>query len=184
MMTQQPEYATYTKKYRLVKPDDKDFYDVGHINGNMDIIDDTLSELEKRATTLDNTVGNISNLIGKTTDRGSTSTTGSVMAKLNALLDKVTSTQIGIKSVQRGTFVEDPVEPEVETPITIKIATVNPSKTFMIITGGNSAGYAGSPSASRGYVSSLEATSFTYVTGKARSIIRDIKIGYQVVEFY
>ena len=106
------------------------------------------------------------------------------MADLEAKIEDLKQTTGIIKSVQRGTFVEEPVKTDVETPITIKIAAVNPSKTFVIITGGNSSGYASSPSASRGYVSSLEATSFTYVTGKATSIIRDIKIGYQVVEFY
>ena len=34
------EYGSYTKNYNLLKPDDKDFYDIEHINGNMDIVDE------------------------------------------------------------------------------------------------------------------------------------------------
>ncbi len=28
------QYGCYTENYRLLKPDDKDFYDVNHINSN------------------------------------------------------------------------------------------------------------------------------------------------------
>ena len=183
-MAQQPEYATYTEKYHLVKPDDKDFYDVGHINGNMDIIDDELAKLEGRVSTVNNTVVDISGLIGKTTDTGGTQTTGTAMAKLNALLEKFVSGGVGIKSVQKGTFIEQPIDQKTSTAINISIATVVPGKTFVIINGGSSAGYTGSSSASMGYISAVRATSFTYQTGRATTILEDIKVSYQVIEFY
>ena len=50
------EYGSYTKNYNLLKPDDKDFYDIEHINGNMDIVDEELDKLNQKTMQLDETV--------------------------------------------------------------------------------------------------------------------------------
>ncbi len=80
------EYGSYTKNYNLLKPDDKDFYDVNHINDNMDMVDEELYKLNQKTIQLDATVIDISGLIGKQADTGGTATAGTVMAKLNKML--------------------------------------------------------------------------------------------------
>ncbi len=176
------EYGSYTKNYNLLKPDDKDFYDIEHINGNMDIVDEELDKLNQKTMQLDETVADISGLIGVKTDTGGTNTEGTVMAKLNALLSKVSS-GVGIKSVQRGSFVEDFNVETVKTT-RINISTVNPQKTFVIINGGLSAGYSNSSSAVRGYVGTVASTYFNYCAGRASLTIGAGTVGYQVIEFY
>lgn len=297
-MTMNSEYGSYTKNYNLLKPDDKDFYDVKHINDNMDTVDEELYKLNQKTVLLDETVVDISGLIGKKTDTGGTTAEGTVMAKLNKILtdwtnaragkidtinnligatnntggtssagtvmgklntsllndveiknligqagntggtasagttmaklnklltdwttaragkiDTITSaigqanntggtasagtvmaklnkllstisSGVGIKSVQRGTFEETPTDPGPSTAIKINISTINPSKTFIIINGGASAGYSGSSSAVRGYISAVTSNSFTYQTSRATLAIGNGLISYQVVEFY
>lgn len=218
------EYGSYTKNYNLLKPDDKDFYDVKHINDNMDTVDEELYKLSQKTILLDETVVDISGLIGTKTDTGGTTSDGTVMAKLNkiltdwtnaragkidtinnaigqtnntggtasagtvmAKLNKLLSTVssgVGIKSVQRGTFEETPTEPGPSTAIKISISTINPAKTFIIINGGASAGYSGSSSAVRGYISAVTSNSFTYQTSRATLAIGNGLVSYQVVEFY
>ncbi|NDO46502.1 hypothetical protein [Clostridium sp. MD294] len=127
-------------------------------------------------------IDTINSAIGTTGSTGGTATAGSVMAKLNALLSKV-SGGVGIKSIQRGSFVEDfSVETVKTTKITI--STVNPQKTFVIINGGLSAGYSNSSSAVRGYVGTVASTYFNYCAGRASLTIGAGTVGYQVVEFY
>ncbi len=309
------KYGTYTENYHLLKPDDKDFYDVNHINDNMDIVDEELKKLNQKTIQLDETVVDISGLIGTTTDTegtttkgtvmaklnatqtdlssvktligqtnhtGGTSTIGSVMAKLNKLLTDWTSTRagyidklnhfgvpgdiggsatsgtvmaklnklltdwtgtragyintintntarltstragyidklsnfgatgdtggsttagtmmaklnailqkvitegVGVKSVQRGVFQELSTSQDSENSITVKMTTINPAKTFIILNGGLSAGYSGSSSAVRGYINSVSATNFVYKTGRASLTISAGYISWQAVEFY
>ncbi len=116
--------------------------------------------------------------IGTTGNTGGSATTGTAMAKLNELLSRGS-----IKSIQRGTFTEE-FSVETAKAITINISTVDPKKTFVIINGGLSAGYASSPSAVRGYVGAVSATSFTYYAGRGSVTIGAGKVSYQVVEFY
>ncbi len=55
--------ARHTANYNLVKPDETDFYDIGVHNGNMDVIDGALKDIEdikeprslKGTITVDNT---------------------------------------------------------------------------------------------------------------------------------
>ena len=126
----------------------------------------------------------VSNLIGETENTGGTVTEGTVMAKLSALLDKFTSGGVGIKSVQRGTFQEKPVGGSAENDITITISAVNPSKTFVILRGGATSGYASSPSVVMGYLKSLTATNFTYAGARGSVTVAPSMISYEVVEFY
>ena len=64
------QYGCYTENYQLLKPDDKDFYDVNHINSNMDIVDEELNKLNQKTIQLDETVVDISGLIGETENTG------------------------------------------------------------------------------------------------------------------
>ena len=121
---------------------------------------------------------------GAVGDTGGTATAGTAMAKLNAILQKVITEGVGIKSVQRGTFQEKNTSQDKESSITINLFTINPSKTFIIINGGLSAGYSGSSSAVRGYIGSVSATSFVYQTGRASMTISYGFISWQAVEFY
>ena len=178
------QYGCYTENYRLLKPDDKDFYDVNHINSNMDIVDEELNKLNQKTIQLDETVVDISGLIGETENTGGTVTEGTVMAKLNALLDKFTSGGVGIKKVQRGTFQEKPAGGSTENDVTITISAVNPEKTFVILRGGAASGYASSPSVVMGYLKSLSATSFTYGGARGSVTVSPAMINYEVVEFY
>ena len=126
----------------------------------------------------------VSNLIGETENTGGTVTEGTVMAKLNALLDKFTSGGVGIKSVQRGTFQEKPVGGSAANDITITISEVNPEKTFVILRGGATSGYASSPSVVMGYLKRLTATSFTFAGARGSVTVSPSMISYEIVEFY
>lgn len=150
--------------------------------GKIDTINTNASNLNTRLTST--RAGYLDKLanFGATGDTGGTATAGTAMAKLNALLSKI-SGGVGIKSVQRGTFVED-FSPETAKANRINISTVDPKKTFVIINGGLSAGYSSSSSAVRGYVGGITATSFTYYAGRASLTIGAGSVSYQVVEFY
>ena len=126
----------------------------------------------------------VSDLIGEEANKGGTVTEGTVMAKLNALLDKFTSGGVGIKKVQRGTFQEKPAGGSTENDVTITISAVNPEKTFVILRGGAASGYASSPSVVMGYLKSLSATSFTYGGARGSVTVSPAMINYEVVEFY
>ena len=78
-------------------------------------------------------IQDISNLIGEKANTGGTVTEGTVMAKLNALLDKFTSGGVGIKKVQRGTFQEKPVGGSTANDVTITISEVNAEKSFVLL---------------------------------------------------
>ena len=127
---------------------------------------------------------NINDLIGQTENTGGTVTEGTVMAKLNALLDKFTSGGVGIKKVQRGTFQEKPAGGSTVNDVTITISEVNPEKTFVILRGGAASGYASSPSVVMGYLKSLTATNFTYGGARGAVTVSPAMINYEVVEFY
>ena len=126
----------------------------------------------------------VSDLIGEEANKGGTVTEGTVMAKLNALLDKFTSGGVGIKKVQRGTFQEKPAGGSTVNDVTITISAVNPEKTFVILRGGAASGYASSPSVVMGYLKSLSATSFTYGGARGSVTVSPAMINYEVVEFY
>ena len=129
-------------------------------------------------------IQDVSNLIGEATNTGGTVTAGTVMAKLNALLNKFTSGGVGIKSVQRGTFQEKIVANTTDNTTTITISEVNPSKTFVILRGGATSGYASSPSVVMGYLKSLTATNFTFSGARGSVTVSPSMISYEVVEFY
>ena len=126
----------------------------------------------------------VSDLIGEEANTGATVTEGTVMAKLNALLDKFTSGGVGIKKVQRGTFQEKPAGGNTANDVTITISEVNPEKTFVILRGGAASGYASSPSVVMGYLKSLTATNFTYAGARGSVTVSPAMINYEVVEFY
>ena len=126
----------------------------------------------------------VSDLIGEEANKGGTVTEGTVMAKLNALLDKFTSGGVGIKKVQRGTFQEKPAGGNTANDVTITISEVNPEKTFVILRGGAASGYASSPSVVMGYLKSLTATNFTYAGARGSVTVSPAMINYEVVEFY
>ena len=126
----------------------------------------------------------VSNLIGEKANTGGTVTEGTVMAKLNALLDKFTSGGVGIKKVQRGTFQEKPAGGNTANDVTITISEVNPEKTFVILRGGATSGYASSPSVVMGYLKRLTATSFTFAGARGSVTVSPSMISYEIVEFY
>ncbi len=121
---------------------------------------------------------------GATGDTGGSTTAGTMMAKLNAILQKVITEGVGVKSVQRGVFQELSTSQDSENSITVKLTSINPAKTFIILNGGLSAGYSGSSSAVRGYIESVSATNFVYKTGRASLTISAGYISWQAVEFY
>ncbi len=122
--------------------------------------------------------------LGATGDTGGSATAGSMMAKLNAILQKVITEGVGVKSVQRGILWEIGTSSDEEKSITVKLANINPAKTFIILNGGLSAGYSGASSAVRGYIESVSATNFVYKTGRASLTISAGYISWQAVEFY
>ncbi|MBU5464979.1 glycine-rich domain-containing protein [Anaerotignum sp. MSJ-24] len=85
--------ASNTEHYNLVKPDYTDAADVAQLNGNMDIIDNLIWQLanadgDEEILAL---LRQIIATVGETADTDGDTISGSVMAKLNAILVKNTS---------------------------------------------------------------------------------------------
>ncbi|WMI81608.1 hypothetical protein [Anaerotignum sp. MB30-C6] len=116
--------AEFTNNYNLEKPAQNEFYNVDVQNQNMDKIDAALATAGKNPQ-LEADVAEIKAEVGNTNDTGATETTGTMMAKLNALLGRSV-----IKSIQRGKF-GTPDPPVVSK--TINIATVNPYKCIVLL---------------------------------------------------
>jgi len=148
------------------------------------VMQSDIEEVKSNIEEVQQDIQDVSDLIGQTENTGGTVTAGTVMAKLNALLTKFTSGGVGIKKVQRGTFQEKIVANTTDNDTTITISSVNPSKTFVILRGGGTSGYASSPSVVMGYLKKLTATSFTYGGGRGSVTISPSMISYEVVEFY
>ena len=152
--------------------------------GKIDTIHTNASNLNTRLTsTRGGYLDKLANF-GATGDTGGSTTAGTMMAKLNAILQKVITEGVGVKSVQRGTFQETSTSQDSETAITVRLTTINPAKTFIILNGGLSAGYSGSSSAVRGYIGSVGTTNFVYKTGRASLTIINGFVSWQAVEFY
>lgn len=90
-----------TTNYNLAKPDQEDFYNVDDFNGNMDIIDQALGNTEG-LDEIKEKVTNINNNVGTTTDPAGTTTTGTVMGKLNNLLSNWTVGKIALLDTIRN----------------------------------------------------------------------------------
>ena len=82
--------AENTEHYNLVKPDYADAADVSQLNDNMDIIDGILWQLANAGADeeLLKKVQEILDKIGETDDTGGSTVAGTVMAKLNTLIDQ------------------------------------------------------------------------------------------------
>jgi len=112
--------AEYTENLNLVKPEATDYYNVEDANSNMDIIDaeiqainediENVSEAMKSMVNdtefdsgINEIVENIDNLddeLGNTNDSGGTSSAGTVMAKLNAIITALNTLNSNITSVK------------------------------------------------------------------------------------
>lgn len=105
-------------------------------------------------------------LIGATADTGGSTTAGTTMAKLNALLGRNAS---AVKSIQRGTF-------SFKDSTTITISPINPNKSIVILNGNENHEYS-----TDAYLSSLSETVLSLSSNGGRATIRG---SYQVIEYY
>ena len=69
---------THTENYNLNMPDDTDFYDVEHMNENMETIDTAMHDVEVQTE-------NVAEKIGSSSDGGNTT----IMGKLNNLVESI-----------------------------------------------------------------------------------------------
>ena len=76
--------SSTTENLGLTLPDATDFYDVGVTNINMSLIDAAVGQIADTGAK-ETSVQSIITKVGTTTDTGGTTTTGTVMGKLNAI---------------------------------------------------------------------------------------------------
>ena len=76
--------SSTTENLGLTLPDVTDFYDVGVTNTNMSLIDAAVGQIADTGAK-ETSVQSIITKVGTTTDTGGTTTTGTVMGKLNAI---------------------------------------------------------------------------------------------------
>ena len=82
--------SSTTENLGLTLPDVTDFYDVGVTNTNMSLIDSAVGQIADTGAK-ETSVQSIITKVGTTTDTGGTATTGTVMGKLNKLIDNMSS---------------------------------------------------------------------------------------------
>lgn len=127
-------------------------------------------------------VDNIASTIGTTTDSGATSTTGTLMGKVNATLDILGGLTVQcVKSIQRGTASED----DETSQIAISISTVDPLKCMVLLDNGN-VNYEGSvgDNLPGSRVVSLTSNTLKITNQYIRYDFSTSGIGWQVIEFY
>lgn len=172
--------AEFTTNYNLEKPAQNEFYNVDVQNQNMDKIDTAIAAAGNNPQ-LEADVAEIKAEVGNTNDTGATETTGTMMAKLNALLGRSV-----IKSIQRGKF--GTPDPPVITK-TIYIATVNPYKCIVLLNNyivGGSSTTSTEVTVWGGILDALTANSITVSTNRFdgyNGISYGGIVSWQVVEF-
>lgn len=81
--------ATQTTNFNLTKPEVNDYVDVSVLANNFDLIDTAIFEAGNNPE-LEGNVAGLVEKIGNTTDVGGSNTTGSVMGKLNTVINQNT----------------------------------------------------------------------------------------------
>ncbi len=196
--------ATYTTNYSLKKPDQEDMFDITDSNQNMDLLDTQLFALAQNlaTTATESTLASLMNIIGTTANTGGTISTGTTMAKLNAVLSSF-STNIGTTSNTGGSSTAGTAMAKLNailsalatqpkgtvkkiqrgftTSSTISISAVDPSKCMVILNNSISAvkDYSTTLSAT---LKSIEETSFT-ITNNGYSNAQSY-VSWQLIEFY
>ena len=139
--------TTYTENYNLEMPDQNEFYNVDVQNQNMQKIDTAIKEAGNNEE-LEGNVAGLVEKIGTTTDVGGSTTTGSSMAKLNALLKTVGNSDTSlsdliaslinksmVKSVQSGVVT---IASSSSSTKTVTINSVDTLKSLAFVSGGSS----------------------------------------------
>ena len=187
--------ANYTTNYNLEMPEKNEFYNVDVQNQNMQKIDTAIFEAGNNPE-LEGNVAGLVEKIGNTTDVGGSNTAGSAMAKLNALLKTMGSSNTSladliislsnrgmVKSVQRGTAAIIS-----GTTKAITISAVNINKSVVVLNGARKfSSSGGTTNIFPFYLSSFASTSITIKTEEMSGA--NITAGteycsWQVIEFY
>lgn len=187
--------ATQTTNFNLTKPEVNDYVDASVLANNFDLIDTAIFEAGNNPE-LEGNVAGLVEKIGNTTDVGGSDTTGSAMAKLNALLKTMGSSNTSladliislsnrgmVKSVQRGTAAIIS-----GTTKAITISAVNINKSVVVLNGARKfSSSGGTTNIFPFYLSSLASTSITIKTEEMSGA--NITAGteycsWQVIEFY
>ena len=143
--------ATQTTNFNLTKPEANDYVDVSVLANNFDLIDTAIFEAGNNPE-LEGNVAGLVEKVGTTTDVGGSSSAGSTMAKLNALLKTVGNSDTSlsdliaslinksmVKSVQSGVVT---IGSESFATKTITINNVNTLKSLAFVSGSSSKGIA------------------------------------------
>lgn len=141
--------AENTEHYNLVKPDYTDAADIGQLNGNMDTIDGILWQLANAGADeeLLKKVQEILDKIGDTDDSGGSTALGSVMAKLNEIIQNSKNAEADILDIlaviSSGIF-----ESEIPGTYTVKISPITTQIKVTACGAGGGGGGGGANSAS------------------------------------
>lgn len=109
-------------------------YLMGQVNNTqaaVNTLDATVSDISEGLNSVaqESSVQEVIDGIGVTTDSGATATTGTVMGKLNGILNGIEAMPVGcIKSIQRGTF-----EFSSNQDVNITINAVNVNKSIVLV---------------------------------------------------
>lgn len=139
--------ATQTTNFNLTKPEVNDYVDVSVLANNFDLIDTAIFEAGNNEV-LEGNVAGLVEKIGTTTDVGGSTTTGSSMAKLNALLKTLGNSDTSlsdliaslinksmVKSVQSGVVT---IASSSSSTKTVTINSVDTLKSLAFVSGGSS----------------------------------------------
>lgn len=107
--------SSTTENLGLTLPDATDFYDVGVTNTNMSLIDAAVGQIADTGAK-ETSVQSIITKVGTTTDTGATTTTGTVMGKLNAIQNFVDNSVS-----QEYVLIHTLTKPTLSTPSTVTI---------------------------------------------------------------
>lgn len=185
--------ANYTTNYNLEMPEQNDFYNVDVQNENMKKIDQAIKEAGNNPE-LEGNVAGLVEKIGTTTDVGGSSSAGSTMAKLNALLKTIGNSDTAladlivglsnrgvVKSIQYGRFFYT----ETDSRYTITISKINVKKSFVILNGGIPLRYSDEAMNVPFHLMTLNTDSIVIYFDKPSSFVASSAYGsYQVIELY
>ena len=157
---------TNTTNYGFNLPDGEDFYNIEDFNENMEKIDTLMFESELAISDMSS---NITGLIGKTNDSVGTTSSGTVMGKLNKIISNSSSTTSSvIRKITKG----------VSESETVTVSLTNASKCFVILN--CNVGVSGSSQALGDCVHLVSLTS----TKMTVSCDHSYGYSYQIIEFY
>lgn len=168
--------SSTTENLGLTLPDVTDFYDVGVTNTNMSLIDAAVGQIADTGAK-ETSVQSIITKIGTTTDTGGTATTGTVMAKLNALQSSQSNQRLVTQSLS-----DTSLRYSSSTTKITKLAIQGSGDILAFTYGITAKGYANSSTSGVGYKAELLIDNEIYRSTKFRNV--DLYSDYSQLDAY